>query len=345
MRILTLVSCLLAGCDREDPDVPQDTPTDSADPSPAAAWQTLATELGGAVLSVTGTAADDVWMMGSADALGPTVLHYDGAGWTRHAPESPGDLWWSWLPPQPAASVLWAVGAGGRVLRFDGAAWSEAITDPAITLFGVWGTSESDVWTVGGDIGGSGSGGAIFHWDGAAWSQASLPPGAAAQQSIFKVWGTGPDDVWACGNNGTLVHFDGSAWSDVPSGSDRTLLTLHGTGPGDIYVVGGLGNAAVLHWDGTAWTDESPPFAPELNGVFVRDGRTVGVGRTGSVWEKVDGAWTEDPRGRAGFFDLHATWIDPDGGVWAVGGAIATSPLTRGTIVYGGPAAIPPYSP
>jgi hypothetical protein len=41
---------------------------------------------------------------------------------------------------------------------------------------------------------------------------------------------------------------------------------------------------------------------------------------------------------------LHATWIDPDGGVWAVGGDVVTAGLDNGAIVYRGVPTIPRYA-
>lgn len=349
MRLL-LIALLTACADPKD-DATDDTDVvvetdDTTEDTTSAAWQTVAEELGGALLSITGNTADDVWTVGAQDADGPLVLHYDGA-WTRVPAAPGGDLWWAWLPPAGSDNALWAVGELGRVLRYDGAAWApEEVTDAAITLFGCWGSDEDHVWAVGGDTSGAGDGAAIFFYDGDAWTRQPLPEAAAAQVAIFKVWGTSATDVWTVGNNGIVLHNDGSGWALVDAGTDRNLLTIAGEGPDEVYAVGGLGNAEVIHWDGATWANESPPFAPEFNGVFVRDGHITAVGRTGTVWDKVEGGeWLEDPRGRANFLDLHATWLDPEGGVWAVGGSIATKPLTRGTVVYGGATAIPVYAP
>ena len=339
----------MVGCEGGDPkgDVPaddSDSPVDtdveetpSGDPT---VWHTLAEELGGALLSVTGTATNDVWSVGADDGQGPLVLHYDGAAWSREATGSTGDLWWGWVPPGEAAHRLWAVGAAGRVLRLGDGGWDETVTDATITLFGAWGASEDEVWAVGGNVQVA-TGAKMFRWDGAAWSQVDLPDDVDAEQALYKVWGSSADDVWACGTNGMLLHFDGEGWTRVTSGTDRTLLTLAGDGADDVWAVGGIGNAEIVHWDGAAWGNESPAFARELNGVYARSGAAVAVGRTGGVWWRDEaGAWTEDSRGRATFLDLHAAWLDPDGGVWTVGGSIATLPLSRGILVYGGEDAV-----
>lgn len=319
---------------------------DPVDTDDGPGWALPAEELGGAVLSITGTAWDDVWVAGADDGAGPLVAHHDGTSWTRLDAGSPGDAWWVWQPPVAWSPVhpVWVVGDAGRVLRFDGASWDEAVTDPQITLFGLWGAAEDDVWTVGGDITGAGRA-SIYHFDGATWTAATLPEDVAAGLAIYKVWGAASDDVWACGTDGVILHWDGLAWTRVESGTSTLLLTVAGGAANDVYAVGGYGNATVLHYDGVAWSDESPEFTPDMNGVFVRDGAAAIVGRTGAVYERDDAGWSADPRGVPAYLDLHATWIDPDGAVWAVGGAFSQLPMVRGLIAYGGDRPVAPWTP
>lgn len=319
-----------------------DPPTEETDPAgDPTVWNVVAEELGGALLSVTGTSAEDVWAAGADDGQGPFVLHYDGETWTREATGTTGDLWWAWMPPGGARP--WISGDHGRVLRPTGAGWEEMVVDAEITLFGLWGPAEDDLWTVGGNVA-TASGARMYHWDGSAWSRVELPDDADAETALYKVWGTGTDAVWACGTGGLMLRWDGASWTRVPSGTDRTLLTLSGTGDDAIWAVGGIGNASIVHWDGATWADESPGFAREMNGVNARDGHVAAVGRAGEVWLRgEDQTWTQDARGRGTFLDLHAGWIDPDGGLWTVGGSIATLPLVRGVLLYGGSAVVTAY--
>ncbi|MCB9681236.1 MAG: hypothetical protein H6733_07160 [Alphaproteobacteria bacterium] len=311
----------------------------------AATWQTPASDLGPALLSVTGTAEGDVWTVGADAGDGPLVGHLHDGAWERVDVGSAGDLWWIWLPPTGDVQA-WAVGAGGRALAFDGTTWTETVTDPDLTLFGIWGAAPDDVWAVGGDVTGSVDVAGLFHWDGDTWTRQELPPAAAALTAVFKVWGAAADDVWICGANGVVAHYDGTAWGMVDAATERTLLTVAGDGPDNVYAVGGSGNAEIVHFDGTTWTNVEARYTPELNGVYVRGDDVAVAGRTGAVWWKHgDGAFEEDPRGRATFLDLHATWIDPEGGVWAVGGAITALPLSQGVIVYGGRQTVPVWTP
>ncbi|MFZ5477535.1 MAG: hypothetical protein ACOZNI_12235 [Myxococcota bacterium] len=304
---------------------------DTGDPG---SWTTVAADLPGALLSVWGTSASDVWTVGVDGGDGVTIRHWDGASWatSSHA----GTLWWTF----GIDDVVWAVGEAGAAVRIDTAtgAIEEMTLDPAITYFGIWGASADDLWAVGGDPAVISDAGTIWHWDGTAWSEAEAPAEAAAQIAVYKVWGTGASDVWAVGTGGVIVHWDGAAWSNVTSPTPRNLFTVHGAGS-EAWAVGGEFSGTVVHWDGAAWTDETPTDPmPQLNGVNAAGEVPVAVGTQGAVWRREGGAWAADPRGAATSEDLHATWVDPDGGIWAVGGHLASYPQINGTLIYGGEA-------
>src|SRR5688572_27135041 len=60
-------------------------------------WQTVQRDLPGALLSVWGTSASDIWAAGadSRDGKGPTVQRFDGSEWKRvDTGQTSGDLWW-----------------------------------------------------------------------------------------------------------------------------------------------------------------------------------------------------------------------------------------------------------
>jgi hypothetical protein len=54
-----------------------------------------------------------------------------------------------------------------------------------------------------------------------------------------------------------MLHWDGTSLSAVPSGSTQNLAGLWGSGPDDVWAVGGQGlgeYVSTLHWDGHRWT-------------------------------------------------------------------------------------------
>jgi hypothetical protein len=298
------------------------------------------------LLSLWGSSSD-MFVVGADDGQGPVVLHWDGSVWTRLDTGTTGDLWWVW---SDGGDTVWMSGEAGRMLtytRSTGAFAEEVITNPVYKLFGVWGTSPTDIWTVGGDITGNADG-VILHWDGVSWGEAFATPREGTPggpRQAFKVWGSGPSDVWVVGTFALVMHWDGAVWESFPPPvyETTTLTTVSGTGPDGVWMVGGPGNARVAHWDGTTLTDDTPPpqdIVPGFNGVYASSTHgVVACGESGSIYWRADTGWEADPRAVATEWAFHACWIDDEGSVWAVGGDLTG--LTQGVIVYGGDSASP----
>ena len=53
--------------------------------------------------------------------------------------------------------------------------------------------------------------------------------------SLSGIWGSGPNDIWAVGG---VVHWNGSAWAAVSSGTTRGMSGIWGSGPDDLWAVG-----------------------------------------------------------------------------------------------------------
>jgi hypothetical protein len=316
------------------------------DTGPRPEWVILGEALPGALLGVTGRGRDDVWTVGGDDGEGPLVLHLHGETWTRVLPESPGDLWWVWL----GETKVWTVGAAGRVLQLDPVEHIKVMEESlgaSITLFGVWGASEDEVWVVGGDTNVSANGAIVARYRPVqGWDFPPIPAEAAAQVAVYKVWGRSADEVYAVGTGGVILRWDGVAWTSMDSPTDRTLFTVNGTAD-TLYAVGSSGTGLLLRNDGAAWTDVTPEFAPQQNGVSARAGcPAASVGLQTVLLREQGGVWAEDPRGVARIgSDFHAVWVDEGCGAWGAGGTIMSFPLTDGVLAYAGddpPPAIPP---
>lgn len=142
-----------------------------------------------------------------------------------------------------------------------GAEWRTVLDDLDGALLSVWGTSDRDVWAVGGPLGNSGFEALVLRFDGSRWRR--LKPGGI--ESYWWVHGTSGSDVWLVGEKGRITHWDGSAFSETPSGTDATLFGVWAASPDDAWAVGGTPdqpsatNDVVLHWDGTTWKPEALP--------------------------------------------------------------------------------------
>ncbi|MBX3249858.1 MAG: hypothetical protein KF901_21955 [Myxococcales bacterium] len=176
------------------------------------------------------------------------------------------------------------VGNRGTVLRGDGTTWERQETPTDQDLWGVWGSGPDDVWAVGGVpfMGGIPT---VIRWDGVAWREVELPELVRANVfAFFKVWGTGPSDVWIVGQRGVLLHWDGSAWEERFAGVDADLISLWGTRPDRVAMVGGRGNGWIVTWDGAELRRRQPPGLPGLNGVWMGSDDVIHVvGEQGEI--------------------------------------------------------------
>lgn len=320
----TVVAVGLVGCGDED-----QPPTDD--------WQIVHRDLPGALLSVWGTSASDVWAVGgdAGDGLGPMVLHFDGVDWTREETGQVGDLWWTF---GFAGGPLYMGGAGGTILRYEDGAFTRMTTPGTDTVFGIWGASPSEMWAVGGASGGA-QGAFAWRLEGDTWVAApGFPAELADTGAVWKVHGRSADDVWLVGTAGMLVHWDGSAFT-VDHAGGESLFTVHANGDGFV-AVGGFGTGIILENDGRGWTDASPDAANPLVGVCLTASGGTAVGQYGTVYERGPDGWREEDTGLLLDETLHSVWIDPSGGQWAVGGQVFAFPLVRGVMLHRG-AAVP----
>ncbi len=311
------------------------------------AWQTVTSGLDEALMSVTGTSATDVWAVGADVGSGPLVLHFDGTAWTRQATGAKGHLWWAHAF---ADGTVFFAGVRGTILEWNGSAFVRHAT-PGLarqTVFGVWGTSRTDAWAVG--SGTSGRRGFLWHFDGTTWAEVALPVDVPLKNGetpgLFKVWGSGADDVWAVGADGLVLHKSASGWERREAGRADTLFTVQG-GHGRVFLSGGGAAAALLESAGSEWKDVSPSTVGLVQGVSAdpTDAASAwAVGEGGAVFQRTSAGWAPTATHLSlSVESLHAVWVDPTGGVWAVGGKVLTT-LTQGALVRLAPKGAPTYT-
>lgn len=310
----------------------------------AAAWELLFDydTMDNALFGVWGTGPNDVWTVGATakgkPEFGPEVLHFDGKVWKRFKTGAKGELWW--VTGLPSGS-MWMAGSGGTIVRRTGAQF-EVIQAPDTTqLFGIWASSESDAYAVGGPpacLPGAPCG-VIWHWDGKTWGPA--PGLTAAQRNLttwFKVWGRSANDVWVVGGAGKILHWDGKIWTEVPSGTTDHIFTIHGNDK-LLVAVGGMGSGVLLENTGSGFHPAKiQGDLPGLNGVWVSaDGRAVAVGASGTVWRRCGDTWLMDGANiLEGLDTFHGVWQAAAGDVFAVGGGVMAPPFRGGQIAHFG---------
>jgi hypothetical protein len=71
-----------------------------------------------------------------------------------------------------------------------------------------------------------------------------------SQVSVLSIWGSGPNDVYIVGLVGMGDHFDGAQWTSLDTGTGAHLKAVWGSGPNDVYIA--TESNALLHLGGDA---------------------------------------------------------------------------------------------
>ncbi len=193
----------------------------------------------------------DIWGISGSNvfAVGQfgTIVHYDGNAWSLMTSNTMVDLYGIW----ESANDVFVVGSDENnnssiILHYDGSGWSiMTIPDGEYRLYGVWGSSGSDVFAVGNyhDNDTGSFYGIILHYDGSTWTQMTI---GALVDRLYGVWGSSANDVFAVGDNGTIMHYNGSTWSAMASGTTNIFFAVGGSSAGNVFVAGRVG--AILHY-------------------------------------------------------------------------------------------------
>jgi hypothetical protein len=180
--------------------------------------------------------------------------------------------------------------------------------------------------------------GVVWHDDGSEIRAPDPGPTATSSATIFKAYGFRQDAVWMVGQRGRTLFFDGQGFQEPRAPLALPLMGIHGRRPERVFAVGGSSSGVLLAWDGTQWIDETPGSIQQMIGVWATsDDEAYAVGFNGHAMHRTTAGWAELPDKLGTYHDLHAVWVDPDGGIWSVGGQLSANPPTEGVLVYYGP--------
>lgn len=153
--------------------------------------------------------ADAVWAVGWYG-----VLRRDATGWAKvpGAPQKELNALWA-----GGSDDVWAVGAHGDVVHFDGQVWTEEQTPSNTTLRGIWGTGTGVLIAVGDN-------GAVMRRDAAGWAPMPDVPTGRPLRGVQGRFTAGTLNLWVVGADGLVLHHDGTAWIDEsPPGTTTDL--------------------------------------------------------------------------------------------------------------------------
>jgi hypothetical protein len=306
--------------------------------APPVKWDLVAQNQPSALLSTWATGDTDAWVVGGYDgsgSSGPVVAHYNGTAWTQIATGLPAtiDLWW--VKGFDDGTVLVSGSQDTIAMTTDGTTFTPMTTPTGnATVFGVWGAATDDIWAVGG----TGQGGAfVWHYTGTTWAPQTIDSDIV---TCWKVNGLTSTNVWISCTNGVTLNWNGTALvrhNIAEAVQQQASLFSIGVSSERVVTVGGASTGLLFESDdgGTTWQSPLSSVGVLLSGVAVSETDAYAVGGGGTILHRNSNAtWAAETSGT--FEDLHSTFIDPSGAVWAVGGAFDQTPTTMGVLLHAG---------
>jgi hypothetical protein len=169
----------------------------------------------------------------------------------------------------------WATRSDGLLSRWDGTSWRQVPDLDPMALYGVSGSSASDVWVVGRSLRDDKA--LIVHFDGRGWRQWAF----GTAERFTDVWALDANTAWVVEGSGNIYRWRRGEWN-LDSTQKHVLLGVHGSSEDNVWAVGMHG--ALLHWDGRRWVDHSFT-GPELRAVWVSGPEDVWMAADdGAIW-------------------------------------------------------------
>jgi uncharacterized protein YjdB len=212
---------------------------------------------------------------------------------------------WIWGVWGTSASNVFAGGAAG-ILRYNGSTWTQVYSGCCVRNF--WGSDPTDLWAVDGN-------GILRSTNGTSWSTHTSGTGS------YGIWGAAPNDIWAVGSS-SIYHYDGSTWS-AHTPSFGFLWSVWGANKNFAVAVGSGGR--IVRWNGTSWTADPQSQAvttAELYRVWGTSASNVyAVGSSGTIIRFNGSTWSTVASGTSA--SLYGVWGSGPSDIYAVGSPIS----------------------
>lgn len=190
---------------------------------------------------------------------------------------------------------------------------AKVVVQPLV-LYGIWGTSENDIYCVG-------YYGTIIHFDGNQWTDMSVD---TYSEHLMGIWGSSGRDIYAVGARRIRYHYDGESWtiqSGIQSGFSSVNRAIWGSSSADIFVAG----SHPIHFDGNQWHPIEVPSYPTQFDVWGSNSAHVFIVGDNGIVSTYDGqTWTALGSGTSN--NLYGVWGSSASDVYSVG--------SEGTIVH-----------
>jgi hypothetical protein len=203
-----------------------------------------------------------------------------------------------------SAKSLYAVGAAGVVIRYDGSKWEVArpASPGQVDLWGAYSAGPGHLVAVGD------RGTAVQLRDGR-WTVASI-----ATVPLRGVWGHG-GEVFAVGEGGTMMRFAAGRWQMIRSDSYEDLWGIWGDSATHVIAVGN--RKTVVHFNGTKAKEEVVGRF-HFRDTWSHDTKQAwAVGTKGEIIRCAGASWRGEPSGT--LVDLYGVAGSSPRAIWAVG--------------------------
>jgi hypothetical protein len=209
-----------------------------------------------------------------------------------------------------ASNDVWAVGAAGTILHWDGTRWSLVPSGTTNHLNDLWAYNAQTMWVVGhgstilrytppgfaadavaglGDlyavrgidpqkVWAAGSNNAAAKWNGMQW----LQPGAGIAITYRGIWPEDVNQAWACTMGGSIWSWQLQPDLQEASGFNTDLLRLWGTSRSNLFALGGQGILLTRGTTGT-WTPIASNTLSTLGGMWGPDSSEAWIVGTGGT--------------------------------------------------------------
>ncbi len=189
-------------------------------------WSAMSFPSTATVTALWGTSSNDVY----AATSGGQVIRYNGTSWFVSATFA-APLWGIYGIP---SGEVYATGESGTLMRFNGSGWTTASPINSGTFIGIWGTTSSNLLTVGADA--AGAAGVAYRFNGSSWTSQSV----GTTRVLTSAWGPSVSDLYVTGDQGTMLRYNGTSWQTMSTGTTDLLWSMTGSpnGAGGAFAVG-----------------------------------------------------------------------------------------------------------
>ena len=154
----------------------------------------------------------------------------------------------------------------------------------SIYMYGIWGSSETDVWTVGHS---DDKNARIWHWNGIKWQNVKPEFDKWTSLSHRRIFGFSEKDFWIVGStgrlvhpwdrHGALIHYNNGNWELYNPEDLPPFLCIWGSASDNLYI--GAYDGSVYHYDGIVLnrikTDIESRYECQINTIWGTDENTV----------------------------------------------------------------------